>query len=59
MNEKLKKIYQFQVGYMLNPGLDINNEFKEKIESNLEKTISSATMTPIIRVLKKQSTHIP
>ena len=28
MNEKEKTVYQFQVGYMLNPELNINREFK-------------------------------
>ena len=43
---------------MLNPELNINKEFKEKVENNLERTFSSTTMTPIKRVLRKETTRV-
>ena len=53
-----KKIHQFQVGYMLNPELNINKAFKEKVESNLAKSFSGTTMTLVRKVLKKGNNHV-
>ena len=55
MNEKN---HQIQVGYMLNPGLNIIKASTEQVESNLAKNFSSTTMTSIIRVLRKDNTHV-
>ena len=53
-NEKeSKQIYQFQVGYMLNPGLIINKDFREQAKINLYLTVSSKTMMPIKKILSK------
>ena len=59
MNEKGEKtIYQFQVGFMLNPVLNIKKAFKEKSEINMEKYFSGTTMTPVRKVLKKRNTRV-
>ena len=52
INENEKTIYQFQLGYMLNPELNINRAFKKQVGINLEKSFSGATMMPISGVLK-------
>ena len=48
-----KSIYQFQVGYMLNPELNINKAFKEQVDINLEKYFSGATIMPLKKFYKK------
>ena len=59
MNEKGKKlIYQFQVGYMLNPELNINKAFKEKVEINMANSFSGTTMTPVRKVSKKGNNRV-
>ena len=59
MNEKENKTnHQFQVGYMLNPGLNTNREFREQVEINLDLVFSSKTMIPIRIVLRKENTRV-
>ena len=58
MNEKEKTVYQFQVGYMLNPELNINREFKEQVVINMTTSFSGATMLPVIKVVKKGNTCV-
>ena len=55
---KKKQFYQFQVGYMLNPELNINKVFKEQVEINIEKSFSGATMIPVRKVLLKGKTCV-
>ena len=43
---------------MLNYELNTNKAFKEQIESNMENTFSSTTMTPIIIVSRKENTLV-
>ena len=53
MNEEEKRIYQFQVGSMLNPGLNINKAFKEQVEINMANSFSGATMMPVRKKIEK------
>ena len=52
MESKTKKD-QFQFGYMLNLGLNINKASKEKFGDNIAMTFSFKMMTPISKVLRK------
>ena len=49
---------QFQVGYALNPELNINRVLKEQVEINLEKSFSGATIMPVRKVLHKGNTCV-
>ena len=53
-----KRIYQFQVGYMLNTEFIMNKVFKEQIESNLARSFSGATRMPVRKLLKKGNTCV-
>ena len=54
MNEQeSKKNHQFQVRYMLNPGLNVNKAFREQVESNMSLTFISESRLPIRIVFKK------
>ena len=56
MNQK--QFNQFQVGYMLNPKVNINKAFNENFESNTENNLSYTTMTPIIICFRIENTHV-
>ena len=43
---------------MLNPELNINRQFREQVENNLEKSFSGTTMVPNKKVLKKENTCV-
>ena len=49
---------QFQVGYMSNPILNVNREFKELVRRNLQITFDSITMFPVSKVLRKDTTCV-
>ena len=53
-----KKMYQLQVGYMLNPELNSTMSFKEQVEINMTKAFSGATIMPVIKVLQKGNTRV-
>ena len=57
MKSKTRK-YQFQVGYILNPGLNINKAFIEKVDSNIALTFNYKTIFPIRKVLRKDNTRV-
>ena len=50
--------YQFQSGYMLNPGSSINKDFKEQVENNLARNFSSAKIASIIILLREENTRV-
>ena len=58
MNENGILFYQFQVGYMLNPGFNINKALREKVESYLDFNFSSKTIMPIRKVMRKDNTRV-
>ena len=43
---------------MLNPELKINEEFKEQVEINVEKSFSGTTMMPVRKLLQKGNTRV-
>ena len=51
-------MYQLQVGYVLNPELNSTMSFKEKVEINMTKAFSGATIMPVIKVLQKGNTRV-
>ena len=54
MNEnEINKIHQLQVGYILNPGLNINKSFREKVESNLDFTFEYLNIIPILKSVEE------
>ena len=58
MNEKENKNHHFQVRYILNTGLNINKDFREQVESNLDLTFSSKTIINIRIVLSKDNNPV-
>ena len=58
LEETNQRINEFYIGYMMNPNLIINKAFKEQVKVCMKTTISTSTMTHIIKILLKPNTRV-
>ena len=53
-NSVENNINQFEIGYMVNPTLNINTVFRENVDKCFKYTFNSSTMSGMINVMKKK-----
>ena len=54
----IKKINQFEIGYMINPSLRVNTVFREKVEKWFRATFHENKMENIRYVMRKKDTCV-
>ena len=57
INEK-KRINEFTIGYMINPGFNVNKSFREQVEKCMYTTFGEITQPFIKSTLSKNSTSV-
>ena len=56
IHETKKPINEFTIGYMINPGLNVNKSFREQVEKCMFNTFGEITQTFIKSTLAKNNT---
>ena len=57
INEK-KRINEFTIGYMINPGFNVNKSFREQVEKCMYTTFGEITQPFIKSTLAKKNTSV-
>ena len=50
LEETKKRIIEFEIGYMINPGLHVNKYFRYQVENNMNTTFGELTQ-PFIKAI--------
>ena len=58
LNEKKKLINEFTIGYIINPGLNVNKNFREQVEKYMLTTFSSIKKPFIKATLENINTSV-
>ena len=58
INETKQRIIEFTIGYMINPGLNVNKAFREKVEKCVYTTFDEITQPFIKSTLAKNNTSM-
>ena len=58
IEETNQRTNAFSIGYMMNPNLSINKNFKYQVKVCMKTTFSTSTMTHISRILLKPDTRV-
>ena len=58
LNETKKRINEFTIGYMINPGLNVNKAFREQVEKCMYTTFGEITQPFIKATLSKNNTSV-
>ena len=54
LEERKERIIEFSIGYMINPTLNINKAFKEKVAQCMKNTFGAITQPHISKILQKK-----
>ena len=58
LNEKKKRMNEFTIGYMINPGLNVNRDFREKVEKCMYTKFGEITQHFIKSKLAKKNISV-
>ena len=58
IEETKEHINEFEIGYMINPNLNVNKSFKEKVEKCMNNTFSALTQPFIKNTMSKKNTCV-
>ena len=58
INETKQRINEFEIGYIINPGLNVNKSFREQVEIYIYTTFGEITQPFIKATLSKKNTSV-